>query len=40
MTPFPPAFGMRGWREVKIGGFFARIAVIGVAMGIFYICVA
>ena len=40
MTPIHHAFEMRGWREVKIDGFFALIAVIGVAMGIFYICVA
>lgn len=31
---------MRGWREVKIDGFFALIAAIGVAMGMLYICVA
>ena len=40
MTPIHHAFEMRGWREVKIDGFFALIAVLGVAMGIFYICVA
>ena len=40
MTPIHHAFEMRGWREAKIDGFFALIAVIGVAMGIFYICVA
>ena len=40
MTPIHHAFEMRGWREVKIDAFFALIAVIGVAMGIFYICVA
>ena len=33
MTPIHHAFEMRGWREVKIDGFFALIAVIGVAMG-------
>ena len=40
MTPIHHAFEMRGWREVKIDAFFALIAIIGVAMGIFYICVA
>lgn len=40
MTPIHHAFEMRGGCEVKIDGFFALIAVIGVAMGIFYICVA
>ena len=40
MTPIHHAFEMRGWREVKIDGFFALIAAIGVAMGMLYICVA
>ena len=40
MTPIHHAFEMRGWREVKIDAFFAFIAVIGVAMGMLYICVA
>ena len=40
MTPIHHAFEMRGWKEVKIDGFFALIAAIGVAMGIFYICIA
>ena len=35
MTPIHHAFEMRGWREVKIDAFFALIAIIGVAMGIF-----
>ena len=39
-SPIHHAFEMRGWREVKIDAFFALIAIIGVAMGIFYICVA
>lgn len=38
MTPIHHAFEMRGWREVKIDGFFALIAAIGVALGILYIC--
>ena len=40
MTPIHHAFELRGWKEVKIDGFFALIAAIGVAMGIFYICIA
>ena len=38
MTPIHHAFEMRGWREVKIDGFFALLAAVGVAMGILYIC--
>ena len=38
MTPIHHAFEMRGWREVKIDGFFALIAAVGVALGILYIC--
>ena len=38
MTPIHHAFEMRGWREVKIDGFFALRAAVGVAMGILYIC--
>ena len=34
MTPIHHAFEMRGWREVKIDGFFALQAAVGVAMGI------
>ena len=40
MTPIHHAFELRGWKEVKIDGFVALIAAIGVAMGIFYICIA
>lgn len=38
MTPIHHAFEMRGWREVKIDGFFALIAAVGVALGTLYIC--
>ena len=38
MTPIHHAFEMRGWREVKIDGFFALIAAVGAALGILYIC--
>ena len=38
MTPIHHAFEMRGWREVKIDGFFALIAAVGVSLGILYIC--
>ena len=38
MTPIHHAFEMRGWSEVKIDGFFALIAAVGVALGILYIC--
>lgn len=38
MTPIHHAFEMRGWREVKIDGFFSLLAAVGVAMGILYIC--
>ena len=38
--PVHHAFELRGWKEVKIDGFFALIAAIGVAMGIFYVCIA
>ena len=38
MTPIHHAFEIRGWREVKIDGFFALLAAVGVAMGILYIC--
>ena len=37
MTPIHHAFELRGWKEVKIDGFFALIAAIGVAVGI---CIA
>lgn len=37
MTPIHHAFEMRGWREVKIDGFFSLIAFIGAAMGLMYI---
>lgn len=37
MTPIHHAFEMRGWDEVKIGGFFCFIALVGAVMGVMYI---
>ena len=39
MTPIHHAFELRGWKEVKIDGFFALIGAIGVALGLLYICI-
>ena len=40
MTPIHHAFGMRGWREVKIDFFFSFIAFVGVVLGLMYIYLA
>ena len=37
MTPIHHAFEMRGWREAKIDLFFSLIALMGAALGVFYI---
>jgi len=39
MTPIHHAFEMRGWREVKIVGFFSLIAFAGAALGVFAVFV-